>query len=409
MQRLLILYVNAIVCGFAFAVLTTENSNGDPDIGVNVTKLITSKGYPVENHFVKTEDGFILNIQRIPQGREKPIDVNYDKRKPVVFLMHCLLCSSADWVINLSNESLGFILADNELDVWLGNVRGNTYSRNHVTLKPDQDAFWNWSWDEIAKYDLPAMLEYVLNFTKQSHLVYVGHSQGTLVAFAEFSKNHVLAKKVKLFVALAPITTIDHIKSGLKYLAYISQDLSDLFQLLGYKDFLPNDFLIKLLATEVCGTRYLNKLCEDMIFLITGFDKPQLNVTRLPVYLSHTPAGTSVRNMLHFAQMYLSKKFQMFDFGNKHENKLHYDQTTPPIYHVNKMHVPTAVFSGGHDFLADPTDVKSLLSKIPNLVFNRTLSDYEHLDFIWGLNSATKVYRETVRLIMKYTGILKKP
>ena len=77
----------------------------------------------------------------------------------------------------------------------------------------------------MAKYDLPAMLEYVLNRTKQSQLVYVGHSQGTLVAFAEFSRNPALAKKVKLFVALAPVSTIGHIKSGLKYLAYFSQGI----------------------------------------------------------------------------------------------------------------------------------------------------------------------------------------
>lgn len=73
------------------------------------------------------------------------------------------------------------------------------------------------------------------------------------------------------------------------------------------------------------------------------------------------------------------------------------------------MDVPTAVFSGGHDFLADPVDVASLLSKIPNLVYNRTIPDYEHLDFIWGLNSATKVYQEIVKLIKKYFATSKGP
>lgn len=71
------------------------------------------------------------------------------------------------------------------------------------------------------------------------------------------------------------------------------------------------------------------------------------------------------------------------------------------------MRVPTAVFSGGHDFLADPVDVSSLLSKISNLVYNRTIPDYEHLDFIWGLNSAGKVYQEVLKLIMKYLAIFK--
>ncbi len=33
------------------------------------TGLITSKGYPCENHYVTTEDGFILNMQRIPHGK----------------------------------------------------------------------------------------------------------------------------------------------------------------------------------------------------------------------------------------------------------------------------------------------------------------------------------------------------
>ena len=58
-----------------------------------------------------------------------------------------------------------------------GNVRGNTYSTNHTTLKPRQAAFWDWSFDEMAAYDLPAMLNYVIEATGAETLSYFGHSQ----------------------------------------------------------------------------------------------------------------------------------------------------------------------------------------------------------------------------------------
>ena len=36
--------------------------------------LISSKGYPVEDHEVHTKDGFILGLQRIPRGRNEHSD-----------------------------------------------------------------------------------------------------------------------------------------------------------------------------------------------------------------------------------------------------------------------------------------------------------------------------------------------
>ena len=77
----------------------------------------------------------------------------------------------------------------------------------------------------MAKYDLPATLNYIQKVTGKSELFYVGHSQGTAIAFAEFGRNPELAKRIKAFFALAPVTTVGHIKGAIKLLSYFAPEL----------------------------------------------------------------------------------------------------------------------------------------------------------------------------------------
>ncbi len=63
-------------------------------------------------------------------------------------------------------------------DVWMGNSRGVTpWGKAHETLDPASKDFWAFSWDSMAQYDIPANIEFVLKFTRQTSLSYVCHSQ----------------------------------------------------------------------------------------------------------------------------------------------------------------------------------------------------------------------------------------
>lgn len=57
-------------------------------------------------------------------------------------------------------------------------------------------------WSEMADYDLPAMIDRVLNLTGQESLYYLGHSQGTLTMLSKLSKDRYLNKKVWFFLLI---------------------------------------------------------------------------------------------------------------------------------------------------------------------------------------------------------------
>uniref|UniRef100_A0A8B7WGU0 Lipase member K-like n=1 Tax=Castor canadensis TaxID=51338 RepID=A0A8B7WGU0_CASCN len=143
--------------------------------------------------------------------------------KAFVYLQHGLIASASNWICNLPNNSLAFLLAYNGYDVWLGNSRGNTWSRKHLKLSPKSPEYWAFSLDEMAKYDLPATINLIIEKTGQERLYYVGHSQGTTIAFIAFSTNPELAKRIKIFFALAPVVTVKYTHSPIKKLTTLSR------------------------------------------------------------------------------------------------------------------------------------------------------------------------------------------
>jgi len=117
-----------------------------PEDNMTADEIILNRGYPVERHWVTTEDGYILQMHRIPYGKRSGPSPN----KPAVFMLHGLVSSSSDWIITYN--ALSYALADAGYDVWLGNARGNTYSRHHVSLDPERDSsFWNFSYVERSQ------------------------------------------------------------------------------------------------------------------------------------------------------------------------------------------------------------------------------------------------------------------
>ena len=93
-------------------------------------------------------------------------------------MQHGMGGDGIEFIINEASIAPGFTLLREGYEVWLGNNRGGRYGMNHTTLKVNDARFWEFDFDEMGTYDLPASIDYILNITGQSKLSFVGHSMG---------------------------------------------------------------------------------------------------------------------------------------------------------------------------------------------------------------------------------------
>lgn len=385
-------YLFPLLCGVAFGVKLDTDAKLDPDAKLDMFEFVQARGYAIEKHFATTEDGYILGMFHMPPSGTP--------NGQVVLLQHALLDCSFAFILNGVGKSLGFILADEGYDVWFGNNRGNTYSANHTTLTPKDAKFWDFTFSEMARYDLPTSIDYALSASGAKDLTYMGHSEGTMQGFGCFSFNQTIASKVNVFVALAPVAYMNHINSTLMdVLADTRLDL--LVHMVG------NSILRKGALNEVGKYTFCSwfpSICDDFINLIVG-SSHHLNNTRIPVYISQTPAGTSTKNLVHFGQGIRSKVFGEYDYG-KRGNQKAYGQDTPPQYDLAAIKVPIVLVTGGKDLLADPSDVDALIPSLaPGVVHQRIhTADYAHLDFTWANDAAQLVYPQILAAIRNVTS-----
>jgi len=376
-------------------------ANEDPEAHMRVDEIIRYHGYPVENHTVQTADGYILTIHRIPYGRSgrgtKP-------RKPVL-IQHGLFCTSAIWVCNTADKNLPYLVADAGFDVWLGNIRGTIYGDKHVNLTTKDKAFWKYSFDEVAKYDIPAVIDMMLEKTGYEQIIYIGHSMGTTVSFSLLSTQPKYNKIIRAALELAPVARLDYVRSPIKLLAPFSKHIKFLVEAFQLGDYMPtpaNQKLIKFLGSTLCVSP-VKAICQNIIFIGVGFNLPELNTTRAPVYLAHTPATTSTQNLLHIAQVVHYKKYLWHDFGSIAENIQHYGQAIPPEYDMKKITTKVALFYGDNDLLADKKDVAWLATQLPNLVlkYRVPLDKFSHMDFALAIHVRELLYDKVIETLHK--------
>lgn len=238
---------------------------------------IESHGYPAETHQVETEDGYVLTMFRIPYS---PKLNNNDAAtpRPAVLIQHGLFSCSDCFLLNGPDNALAYNYADAGYDVWLGNARGNIYSRNNTRINVQHPNFWTFSWHEIGAYDLPAMIDYIIGTTGETGVHYVGHSQGCTVFFVMGSSRPEYNAKIKTAHMLAPPIFMGNVTDGtVTGLAQYFGTPGLATDLLQNQIFLPwNPVLQRILDTACSNDPYLLDYCK-VLAMMWGGDLGNLN------------------------------------------------------------------------------------------------------------------------------------
>jgi len=341
-------------------------------------EIIFSDGYECEVHYTVTKDGFLLQMIKIVgrgpnRGTVDPVLIN-----------HGMIGFGGIWLWNGKEMSLPYMLVDLGFDVWLCTFRSAQGSEMHVSKDIESDEYWDFSYDDVAKYDVPAMIDYAREAAGVNAVTFIGYSMGGSVFLAMCNYNPVMCQeKVKLLVCIGCHTVLGNVKTPApRFLAKSNEKVGWSEKKLGRRAVLPTPDLLRETAAMFC-TKSLHSagLCRFGLFFIQG--PADLNVTRDVLgYMVSFPYTTSVKLVEQYGQFINRKKWAKFDYGPV-RNLLEYGTVVPPSYSLAHVTTPVALISSKGDMMCTALDTRIMALGMPNLVFEKQMdaAKYNHMDF----------------------------
>jgi len=350
-----------------------------------------------------TKDGYLLGLHRLPakkgQMKNSPGTAN-EGGTGVVYMHHGLLMNSEIWVCMTEEERcLPFVLVEQGFDVWLGNNRGNKYSKKSIHHSPNSTKFWDFSIDDFAWHDIPDSIEYILDATGARSISYIGFSQGTAQAFAALSIHPSLNRKVDVFVALAPAMSPKGLAAPIvDGLMKASPTLVYLF--FGRKAILSSTIFWKQILYPGIFSKAID---ASLAFL---FDWRSVNIDELQklAAYSHLYSFASVKSVVHWFQIMRNAAFTMYDDDASAANPSMLSSSSnsyrPVRFPTKNIVTPVVLLYGDRDSLVD---IEVMMSELPEAsTVARRLRSYEHLDVIWGKNVHVDVIPEVVKALSRH-------
>lgn len=114
----------------------------------------------------------------------------------------------------------------------------------------------------------------------------------------------------------------------------------------------------------------------------------------IPAFLCHLPSGASFRQIIHYGM-----EIRYGYFGDyKHGSKI------PSDFNLSQITAPISLHFSPNDPLTNPIDVHRLIPQLNSLAFVQEVIEtkFNHMDFVYGKNTAKIVYRLILDFFNKY-------
>ena len=423
-------YLRSSTLQFLFAYqLNPAETNNKPTFELTAQHLARIASFELEELSVRTADGFLLTMHHVQSSNAKSKNKNKNKNKSKsktnndkaqVLIIHALMQSSNTFLLG-GSTSLVAVLLNAGYDVWLGNCRGNMYSEKHERYGVKDKRYWDFSIDELAKFDLPAMVNTIRvqdqTSSSSSSLVLLGFSQGSAIIAAALASKHIKTHDIAAFIALAPAIKVKGLSHN--FLADLVQARSHL--LLGNTSCLSSTLLWREFLSPKAFSA-LNVVAMEYLF---GWHSRNISLDRRVQFFQHIFSNTSAKIVKHWFQIIACNDgiVSEYDDNNKNKsrsrsNQRHARTSSRPwllswlkntdknsefegkneenLYDISAITCPIAVFAGSADHLIDPMYIQN---KNSNCILTHIEEGYEHLDMIWGDSAHEKIFPKVVEVI----------
>ena len=122
----------------------------------------------------------------------------------------------------------------------------------------------------MGKYDIPAVIDYVLANTTSERLSYICHSLGCGTFFIAAIERPAVNERVDVALALGPSTAT---RSNGNFFWLPEPILRPALKALGVTSIPASNTTLQRSLTVLCGRRFVVSVCRDFFMSVTGFNR----------------------------------------------------------------------------------------------------------------------------------------